>query len=75
MAKNKLETKTIEEEYNIPKTEKVCEQYSNNGVLTYIKTHNVPLRNTYYLYTIINGKAEKTKYKSDNPTDLNKWIK
>ena len=67
--------KSIEEQYNIPKTEKVCEQYSIDGVLTYIKTYNVPLRSTYYLYTVINGKAEKTKYKADNPTELNKWIK
>lgn len=67
--------KSIEEQYNIPKTEKVCEQYSIDGVLTYIKTHNMPLRNLYYLYEIIDGKGVKTKYKADNPTDLNKWIK
>ena len=76
MAKqNNKPVKTIEEQFNISKTEKVCEQYSNDGVLTYIKTHNVPLRNLYYLYIVINGKAEKTKYKADNPTDLDKWIK
>ena len=75
MAKQNDNPKTIEEQYNIPKTEKVCEQYSINGVLTYIKTYNVPLRSTYYLYEIIDGKCVKTKFKSDNPVDLDKWIK
>ena len=75
MAKQNDEQKTIEEQYNISKTEKVCEQYSNDGVLTYIKTHNMPLRNLYYLYEIIDGKCVKTKYKAENPIDLNKWIK
>ena len=74
-SKQKENPKTIEEQLGIPKSEKVCEQYSNDGVLTYIKTYNVPLRTTYYLYTVINGIAEKTKYKADNPTDLDKWIK
>ena len=75
MAKNKQETKTIEEQYNIPKIEKVCEQYSINGVLKYIKTQKEPLRDTYFLYEIIDGKAVKTKFKADNPVTLDKWIK
>ena len=75
MAKQNDKLKTIEEKYNIPKTEKVCEQYSINGVLKYIKTQKEPLRDTYFFYEIIDDKAVKSKYKSDNPVDLDKWIK
>ena len=75
MAKQNDKQKTIEEQYNILKTEKVCEQYSINGVLKYIKTQKEPLRDIYYLYEIIEGKAVKTKWKADNPVDLDKWIK
>ena len=75
MVKQKENPKTIEEQFNIPKTEKVCEQYSINGVLRYIKTQKEPLRDIYFLYEIIDDKAVKSKYKSDNPVDLDKWIK
>ena len=75
MAKQKENPKTIEEQYNIPKTEKVCEQYSINSVLKYIKTQKEPLRDIYFLYEIIDGKAIKTKNKADNPVTLDKWIK
>ena len=75
MTKQNDKQKTIEEQFNIPKTEKVCEQYSINGVLKYIKTQKEPLKDTYYLYEIIEGKAVKTKWKADNPVDLDKWIK
>ena len=68
--------KTVEEQLGVCKNEKVCEQYSDiKGVLKFVKTYNVPLRNTYYLYEVIDGKCVKTKYKADNPIDLNKWIK
>ena len=68
--------KTIEETLGICKNEKVCEQYSDiKGVLRFVKTYNMPLRNIYYLYEVIDGKCVKTKYKADNPIDLNKWIK
>lgn len=68
--------KTVEETLGVCKNEKVCEQYSNiNGVLKYVKTYNLPLRSTYYLYEVIDGKCVKTKYKADNPLELNKWIK
>ncbi len=30
---------------------------------------------TYFLYEVIDGKCVKTKYKADNPLELNKWIK
>ena len=75
MTKQNDKKKTIEEQYNIPKTEKVCEQYFINGVLKYIKTYNVPLRSLYYLYEVLDGKAIKTKNKADNPVTLDKWIK
>lgn len=68
--------KTVEETLGVCKNEKVCEQYSNiNGVLKFVKTYNLPLRSTYYLYEVIDGKCVKTKYKADNPLELNKWIK
>lgn len=67
--------KTIEEQLGIPKTEKVCEQDSSDGVLKYVKTYKDPLRDVYYLYEIIDGKAVKTKWKADNPVTLDKWIK
>jgi len=68
--------KTVEETLGVCKNEKVCEQYSNiNGVLKFVKTYNLPLRSTYFLYEVIDGKCVKTKYKADNPIDLNKWIK
>ena len=34
-----------------------------------------PLRDTYYLYEMVNGKLIKTKYKAEIPTDLYKYIK
>ncbi len=39
-------------------------QYSVNGKLTHIITSNV-MRDTYYLYEIIDGQAVKTKYKAE----------
>ena len=75
MAKQNDKLKTIEEQYNIPKTEKVCEQFSIDGGLRFIKTQKEPLRDIYFLYEIIDDKAVKSKYKSDNPVDLDKWIK
>ena len=33
------------------------------------------LRDTYFLYEVIDGKPVKTKYKNANPTELNKYIK
>ena len=68
--------KTVEEQLGVSKNEKVCEQYSDiKGVLRFVKTHNVPLRDTYYLYEVIDGKCVKTKHKAENPLELNKWIK
>jgi hypothetical protein len=49
-------------------------QYSVNGKLTHAITSNI-MRDTYYLYEIIDGQAVKTKYKADTPTELEKWIK
>ena len=68
--------KTVEEILGTCKNEKVCEQYSDiKGVLRFVKTYNMPLRNIYYLYEVIDGKCIKTKYKAENPLELNKWIK
>ena len=68
--------KTVEEQLGVCKNEKVCEQYSDiKGVLRFVKTYNMPLRNIYYLYEVIDGKCIKTKYKAENPLELNKWIK
>lgn len=75
MAKQNDKQKTIEEQLGINKNEKVCEQYSINGVLKYIKTYKEPLRDIYFLYEIIDGKAIKTKNKADNPVTLDKRIK
>ena len=33
------------------------------------------LRDTYFLYEVIDGKPVKTKYKNANPTELNKYMK
>ena len=33
------------------------------------------LRDTYYLYKLKSGKYVKTKYQSDNPTDLYEYFK
>ena len=41
----------------------------------WIETQKEPLRDIYYLYEIIDDKAVKNKYKSDNPVALDKWIK
>lgn len=67
-------SKLIEEELKIPKTEKVCEQYFVGEVLKYIKTYDIPLRSVYWLYTVTDGIAIKTKHKAETPDLLNKWI-
>ena len=53
--------------------ETIWVQYVNNGVVTHIITSN-KMRNCYYLYKVVNGKAIKTKYKAENPTQLEKYI-
>ena len=60
----------------ISKNEKICTQYGDgNGNVIFITTVSVPISDTYYLYEVVDGKCVKTKYKADNPIDLNKWIK
>ena len=49
-------------------------QYLVNGKPTHVITSNV-MRDTYYLYEIIDGQAVKTKYKADTPDVLEKWMK
>ncbi|MBQ2396912.1 MAG: hypothetical protein II304_07770 [Bacteroidales bacterium] len=60
---------------DIPKEEMLWLQYKNiNGTLTYLITSNI-FRTEYYLYKVTNNKPKKTKYKAENPLDLNKYIK
>jgi len=58
----------------IKSNEKVWLQYSVNGKLTHIITSNI-MRDTYFLYEIIDEQAVKTNYKADTPDVLEKWIK
>ena len=44
-------------------------QYLVNGESKYIITSNQN-RDTYYLYEVIDDKAVKTKWKSNNPLEL-----
>ena len=41
---------------------------------TYIIT-STNLRDTYFLYEVVDGKPVKTKYKNENPIELNKYMK
>lgn len=55
--------------FNIPQDETVWVRYMNGGVITHIITSDA-LRTMYYLYTVENNKAKKTRYKAKEPTDL-----
>lgn len=59
--------------FNLPSDEHLWVQYMNDGVITHLITSDA-LRTTYYLYTVENGKAKKTKYKAKEPTDLYKYL-
>lgn len=59
--------------FNLPSDEHLWVQYMNDGVITHLITSDT-LRTTYYLYTVENGKAKKTKYKAKEPTDLYKHL-
>lgn len=58
----------------IPKEEILWVRYTENDVVKYIVTSNL-YRTEYYLYKIINNKTKKTKYTSDDPRSLEKYIK
>lgn len=57
-----------------PENEIVWVSYVQDGVITHVITSNV-LRIEYYLYKVENGKLKKTKYKSEDPTELERKIK
>ena len=53
----------------VGKNETSWVQYLVDGKAKYIITSN-HIRDTYYLYEVIDSKAVKTKYKSNNPLEL-----
>lgn len=56
-----------------PKGETIWVQYVNDGAITHVIT-STQLRDIYYLYKVVDGKLIKTKHKSENPPDLEKYI-
>ena len=56
-----------------PAGEIIWVQYVNNGAITHFIT-STKMRDYYYLYKIVNDKVVKTKYKSNNPMQLEKYI-
>lgn len=58
----------------IPKEEILWVQYTENDVVKYFITSNL-YRTEYYLYKIVNSNPKKTKYTSDEPCSLEKYIK
>ncbi len=58
-----------------PKNETLWVQYiAPDGTVTHIITSDKH-RDTYKLYKIVDNKPVYTKHKSDNPLDLDKYIK
>lgn len=57
-----------------PKGEIIWIQLAKDEVVTHVIT-STPLRDVYYLYKVENGKLKKTRYKSDDPTVLERKIK
>ena len=58
----------------IPKDEMLWVQYMENAAIKYIITSNI-YRTEYYLYKVADNKPKKTKYQSDNPLDLERYVK
>lgn len=57
-----------------PKNETIWVQYIKDSKVTHLITSKT-IRDTYYLYEVDNdGNLIKTKYKSSDPTELEKWI-
>ncbi len=57
-----------------PKNETIWVQYAKDGKVTHVITSKA-IRDVYYLYEVGEGdKLIRTKYKSPNPTELEKWI-
>ena len=57
-----------------PENEIIWLQIVKDGVVTHIIT-STALRDAYYLYKVKNGKPKKTRYKSDNPQELERKLK
>lgn len=59
---------------NPPKNETIWVQYAINNKVTHVLTSKAT-RDMYYLYEVgENDKLIKTKYKSTDPTELEKWV-
>lgn len=56
-----------------PKNEIIWVQYLHNGVPVYAIT-STKLRDVYYLSEVKDNKLIKTKYKSNDPTELEQYI-
>lgn len=56
-----------------PKGEVIWVQYMSGGEIKFAIT-STPLRDIYYLCEVKNGKLVKTKRKSQNPKELEKYI-
>lgn len=61
-------------EIEAPKNNIIWVSYVRDGVVTHMITSNI-LRTEYYLYKVENGELKKTRYKSEDPTELEKKIK
>lgn len=57
-----------------PDNETIWLQIVKDEVVTHVIT-STPLRDTYYLYKVQNGKLKRTRYQSDDPTELERKIK
>ena len=58
----------------IPDKETLWVQYIEDNSVKYITTSNI-YRTEYYLYKVTDNKPKKTKYQSDNPLDLERYVK
>ena len=58
----------------IPDKETLWVQYIEDNSVKYIITSNI-YRTEYYLYKVAGNKPKKTKYQSDNPLDLERYVK
>ena len=58
----------------IPDKETLWVQYIEDNSVKYIITSNI-YRTEYYLYKVTDNKLKKTKYQSDNPLDLERYVK
>ena len=58
----------------IPDKETLWVQYIEDNSVKYVITSNI-YRTEYYLYKVTDNKPKKTKYQSDNPLDLERYVK